>query len=138
MQKITAIILKLRCLILSAKLRKLTSFQRQMRNIIRCTSLYSLTKRYVKLREYQSLLEPDDIDDVVLSASENRRVNSILKQLHPLESVTKALQRDSTAASYTRASFDAVIEKYRNGTNRSTSSADIMLCPNFECSIAKN
>ncbi len=37
----------------------------------------------------------------------------------------------------TRVLFDAVIEKYSNTTNRLTSSAGIVLCPNFESAIGK-
>ena len=47
----------------------------------------------------------------------NRRVNALLEQLLFLESVTKALQQDSTTVSDTRALFDAVIEKYPDTTN---------------------
>ncbi len=96
-----------------------------------------MLKRYVKISEFFPLLGSDEIDNISPSLSQNRRSETLLKKLDPLESVTKALQEDSTNVSDTRALFDAVIEMFPDTANRSSSCSSIVHSQIFEDSIAK-
>ena len=96
-----------------------------------------MLKRYVQIRQFLSCLNSDEIDALTLTSSENRRVESLILQLQPFESVTQALQDESLTVSDAQALFDAVIEKYPDTAERLTSSAEIVHCPNFESALVK-
>lgn len=135
--KIQVIMVKLRGLLLSANLRKLTPLKPMLRNNTRWSSTLSMLSRYVRLREFLPNLNCYEIDELSLSVAENRRVDMLLVQLEPLDEVTKLLQSESTTVSDARALFDAVIQKYPDTTSRLASSAKIVHCPNFESGIVK-
>ena len=137
LQKIHTIMIKLRGLLLGAKLKKLTNLTPKLRNVTRWSSSYQMVQRYVELREYLALLESDEVDALSLTPAENRRADALLLQLKPLESVNKVLQTNSTTVSDARALFDAVIQKYSDTTNRLSSSAGIVHSPDFENAVVK-
>lgn len=82
------------------------------------------------MREFLPQLESDDIDELLLPSSKNLHADA-------LESVTEVLQIDDATVSDACALFDAVIRKYPDTTNRLSSYADIVQCPNFESAIVK-
>eukprot|EP00171_Calliarthron_tuberculosum_P003101 IDg3101t1 len=133
--KINTIMVKLRGLLLGAKLRRLTSIRPKIRNTTRWSSTHDMIVRYVRIREFLPNLESEEIDSLFLSPSENRRVDAFLQQLSPLESVTKMLQREETTVSDTRALFDAVINSFPGTINKLSSTADIVHCAAFESAI---
>ncbi len=135
--KMNTMIVKLRSFLISAKLKKLTNLKLKSRNITRWSSTYEMMKRYVQLREFLPSLEPDYIAALSLSPSKNRRVDSFILQLKPLQSVNKLLQNNNNTVSDTCALFDAVIQKYSDTANRLSSSADIIRSPNFESVLVK-
>lgn len=129
--KINCIMVKLRGLILAAKLRKLTYLKAKVRNATRWSSTFEMVVRYTQIREFLPSLESEEIDLISLSPSENRRVDTILLELVPLESVNKKLQSDSTSVSDTRALFDATIEAFPDTTNK------LLYCSTFESAVIK-
>ena len=135
--KIQNIMVKLRTLLLSAKLRKLTPIAPRIRNITRWSSTYEMIVRYVRLKDFLPALDSDEIDALSLTPFENRRVDTLLQQLELLESVTKVLQDDTTTMSDVRAVFDAVMDKFPETSCRLTSSAEIVHSPLFEGAIVK-
>ena len=128
---------KLGGLLLSARLSKLTAFKPKTRNVTRWSSTYGMLTRYVQIRELLPLLNSDTIHYLLLAASENRHIDSIISSLQPLNSVTKQLKDDNITVSDCRTFFDAVIEIFPETTCRLTSTAGIVACPIFESGIVK-
>ncbi len=58
------------------------------------------------------MLEMDGIDDLILTASEIRKLEALCTIVEHLYSVTKALQSDNISFAEARAFFDTVIEEY--------------------------
>lgn len=135
--KVNSTMVKLRGLLLSAKLQKLTHLKPQVANVTRWSSIHNMLNRYTELREYLPMLESDEIDMLLLTASENRKLESLLNIINPLESVTKTLQEESTSIGDARALFDAVMEKFPESTRRLSSSASIVHSTFFESAIVK-
>lgn len=124
-------------LLLSARLRKLTDLRPKVRNITWWSSTYEMLRWYVQIRQVVAKLESDEIDAMTLSSSENCRVESLILQIEPLSSLTKALQHDSLTVCEDKVFFDAVIEKYPESTDCLSASAGIIHCPNFESALVK-
>ena len=135
--KVHAIMVKLRGLLLSAKLQKLTQLGAKLNNRTRWSSSIEMLQRYTKIRQHLSALEDDVIDAMCLTNSENRRIDVLLKKLDPLESVTKSLQHEGRTVSEVRILFDAVIENYSGTATRLFSSAEIVHSPEFESAVVK-
>lgn len=110
--KIHQLMVKLRTLLLSAKLRVLTTIRPNNRSITRWSSTYEMVQMHIRLREFFPLLNSIPIDTLPLPTPENRRVDCFLKQLATLNSVTKTLQYDTTTLSDVRALFDAATEEF--------------------------
>lgn len=135
--KIHSIMVKLRTLLLSAKLLKLTPLRPKTRNATRWSSAFDMLVRYDRLREFLSELDSAEIDNLSLTTAENRRVDSLLLKLKDLESVTKALQYENTSIGDVRGLFDAVIEQFPQTATRLSSSSNIIHTPLFESGIIK-
>ena len=135
-ERINSIMVKMRGLLLSAKLQKLNPLKPIVRNVTRWSSTHHMLKRYIDLREYLTGLESDEIELLRQSPSENRRLESFMVYISPLESVTKELQCMSTTINDARALFDAMIEKYPNTNNSLSTCAPIVHSRNFEKAIA--
>ena len=128
---------KLKYLVLSAKLCKLTHLRAQLRNVTRCSSTYSIIVRYVEIRKLLPALKSIETDDAELTPAEERRLDALLEQFEPLQSTTKALQNDCTTISKVRTLFNAVIESFPDTEKRLTSSATVFPCTVFEGAIVK-
>ncbi len=99
--------------------------------------MYEMLRRYIRIREHLPSLDCEVIDGLALTYNDNRRVDTIMKQLEPLKSVTKALQNDTTTVSDARALSDALIDKFPSTANKLSSFADIIQNLVFENSIVK-
>ena len=137
LQKIHSIMVKLRGLLLGAKLKELTSLTPKVRNVTRWSSSYQMVQLFIELQEFMGLLESDEVDALCLTPAESRRADDLLLQLKPLESVNKFLQTNSTSVSHARALFNAEIQKHSDTTNCLLSSAGIVHRPNFKNAVVK-
>ncbi len=96
-----------------------------------------MTICYVDLREVLPELHSSEINAISLTASEDRRIDKLIKQLSHLESVTKKLQEKETTVSDSRALFDAVIETYSETSDKLSSTAGIVHSFTFENAVEK-
>ena len=101
--KVNKSMVKLRGLVLSARLRKFTPLPQKIRNITRCSSTYEMLKRYKQLQHHFSSLESIEIDELSSAPFQNRRIDRIIEDLEVFESVTEELQKDVTSISDVRA-----------------------------------
>ena len=67
-----------------------------------------------------------DLYELSLSVSQNRKLDSILKRLEILESVTKELQKEKTSVSDVRAVFHAIVEEFARTKSRIYAKAGIV------------
>eukprot|EP00644_Phytophthora_capsici_P008312 jgi/Phyca11/114634/e_gw1.26.394.1 len=102
---VQALMVRLRTLKQSAKLRSKTSLRPIIRQDTRWSSTFSMVHRYFKLLEH---LDPtdDDIVDVLPAPSCNKRLLLQLKDLKKVESVSKALQATKVTLLDVRVWFD--------------------------------
>lgn len=135
--KINAIMTKLKQLIPAAKLRSFTHLKAKTKNATRWSSTFAMILRYTQIKEFLPRLEINEIDDFILSAKENRDIDSLLEELKDLESVSKTLQDDSTTMSDVRSLFDAVLESYPICEERLSPSAPIVLDKVFESALVQ-
>ncbi len=71
-----------------------------------------MLKRFVHLKEFLPKLEMDEIDDLILTTSEIRKIEALCARFEHVDSVTKALHSDNVNLAEARAFFDTVIEEY--------------------------
>jgi hypothetical protein len=93
--------------------------------------------RYIKIREFLSQLDIDEIHDLMLSSKENRDIDGLFEVLKDFESVSKVLQRDDTTMADVRALFDAISENYSNCERRLARDAPLVLDKFFESAVVK-
>ena len=110
--KVNRLMSKLRTLLLSAKLRKLTTLRPKIRNETRWSSPFEMLPRYFQLLEYLPKLNSPEVKELQPTVSENRRVDALVTRLSDLDEVTKNLQCDSTRLSDVRALLDAIIDDF--------------------------
>ncbi len=75
--------------------------------------------------------------DLIPTPREDIQIDELIVLLRDLDSVTKALQKDSVTLLECRVLFDAVIQKIPSTTSRLNPNADIVCSPQFESSIVK-
>ncbi|KAG6977654.1 hypothetical protein JG688_00000096 [Phytophthora aleatoria] len=105
---VQALMMRLRTIKQSAKLRLKTSLRPVIRQNTRWSSTFSMVHRYFKLLER---LDPTDdaIVDVLPAPPCNKRLLSLLKDLKKVDSVSKALQGASVTLLDVRVWFDGLI-----------------------------
>ena len=82
-------------------------------------------------------LNSDEVDNLSLLISENRRVDTILKKLSIFESVWKELQKEITTISHVHALFDALIDEFPSTASRLSANAKIVYFSKFESALIK-
>lgn len=135
--KINVLMGKLKNLTLSAKLYMLCGRRAQTRNATRWSSVFEMFLCYDNIKDHLRDLQSEDVDDMFLTAAEDRRFDSFFQELKHLESVTMAVQSESTTVHDVRVLFDAVMEKYPETTTKLSSTANIIHSPVFETAIGK-
>lgn len=133
--KVNNLMVKLRGLLLSLKLRRFTHLLLITRNVTRWSSTFEMLLRYNRIREFSPSLYSVEIDSMSLSSPENRRMDDLMVDLKDFESVSKALQREATRLSDVRAIFDAIIDDYSNTGHRISPTVDIVHCPGFSLQL---
>ena len=137
LSKIIRLMIKLKTLLLTAKLRQLTPLWPKILNVSRWSSAFEMMHRYIRIREFLALIDSSIINEMMLTVAENRRVEVLVEILKWFEFVTKALQNDTTSVSDLRAIFATIIEKNPWVLPRLSSNARIVHCPRFESDIFK-
>ena len=137
LRKINEIMSKLKNLIPAAKLRVHTKLKAKSRNVTRWSSTYEMLHRYSEIREFLPLLEINEIDEGLLSIRENRDADSLIEELKDCETVTKALQSDSTTMADVRTLFDAISKEYPATEKRLLADATIVSNKTFESAVVK-
>jgi len=135
--KVTKIMSKLSNLVLGAKLRKFTNLRPVKRNATRWSSSLEMLLRYERLKGFLSDLESEEIDDLILGTIEGRRVETLIKMLKDIESVTKLLQAQNTTMSNVRSLFDALEDAFPEMKSRLGKDAAIVHSVDFESVIVK-
>ena len=135
--KFNTLISKLRTLLLSSKLRKLTPLLPKICNEILCSSSFEMLRRYCQLQKYLPKLNSAEVDELQSTVSENRRVDALVTRLNDLDEVTKKLQCDSTTVSDVRDLFNAVIDVFPETAFRLSSTAEIVHGPVFESAVVE-
>ena len=128
---------KLKNIIPSAKLRKLTPLRPKCANVTRWSSTYEMLLRYTQLKEFLPSLHLDEVDDLLLTTRKDREIDQLLEMLTDLDSVTKALQEERLSVCDARALFDGVIGSFRQTAGRLSQHAEIIHDKVFESAIAK-
>ncbi|ETK79296.1 hypothetical protein L915_14829 [Phytophthora nicotianae] len=133
--EVQALMIKLRTLTQSAKLRLKTDLRPVIRQDTRWSSTFMMLHRYFELLEHLDTTD-DEIADLLPSASCNRRLRALLKELMDVESVSKALQGTNDNLLDVREWFDGLIGikpqyAYNLGTAHIPSAA-IVHSPDFE------
>lgn len=135
--KINEIMVKLKSLLIGARLRQFTPLRPKLRNVTRWSSTFEMLSRYRELRDFLPALDSTEIDEMSLTVSENRQVDCLFEKLKLFESVTKALQTDKTSMSDVRTIFDAVIGEHPSTHSRLSATAPIVHCPEFESGVVE-
>ena len=73
--------IKIRGLLLAAKIKKLTEKKARIRNATRWSSTFETLKRHTELRDYLPTLQYDEIATILLTPSENPKFDSLLQGL---------------------------------------------------------
>ena len=135
--KVYHLMKKLRNIIHSAKLRKMTPLRPKCGNVTRWSSTFVMMERYMKLKEFLPQLCLDDVDDLLPTAREDREIEALLERLADLDSVTKALQQENLTMWDVRQLFDTVIVEYPESATRISADSDIVHNKTFERAIVK-
>ena len=137
LEKVHAVMKKLRTVKKSASLRKATPLCAVLRNVTRCSSTLAMLKRYIELRPILVKLNDPEIVDLMLAQSEERSLSTVSSDLLLFESVTVSLQKSSIDLLDVRILFDDLIGKYPLTASYLSPSADIVHSPMFESAIVK-
>ena len=112
--KIQQLMVKLRGVKLSAKLRQHTNLRHVLFNATRWSSVFDMICRY---REIKSILQEEmqseaNIVDLLLSPKENSEVDCLFSELKDLNSVSVALQKEKLDMSTARLLIDETAKKF--------------------------
>jgi hypothetical protein len=134
LEKIHVLMRKLTNLKKAGALRKKTTLRPVMRNVTRWSSTHDMVARYLQLKPYIDLEDPE-LAQLSLSPGENLRVEILLTNLQKLNSVTKRLQSVDLDLYDCRILFDAVIQEFPVFAKYLSNNASIIHSPKFETTI---
>lgn len=125
------LMIKLRNLTQSAKLRTKTPLRPVIRQDTRWSSTFAMVMRYFTLLEFIDSND-DDIADLLPSPSYNRRLRALLADLKKVESVAKALQGNEVSLLDARVWLDGLISIKPHYARYIGPRAEIVHSPDFE------
>ncbi|EGZ29073.1 hypothetical protein PHYSODRAFT_284383 [Phytophthora sojae] len=105
---VQALMVKLRTLTQSAKLRLKTPLRPVIRQDTRWSSTFEMVRRYLQLLEFLDA-EDDDLMDLLPPPAMNKRLRALYQELCDIESVSKALQGHDVDLLDVREWFDELI-----------------------------
>ncbi|KAG6589321.1 GTP-dependent nucleic acid-binding protein engD [Phytophthora cinnamomi] len=129
--EVQALMVKLRTLTQSAKLRLKTDLRPVIRQDIRWNSTFSMLHRYFQLLEHHDRND-DDIADMLSAPACNRSLRSMYKKLKDVESASNALQGSDVDLLDVREWFDGLIAENPQYASYLGPRADIVHSPDFE------
>lgn len=132
-----SLMVKLRTPLLRAKLYEHTHLRAKLSNDTRWTSIYEMLRRHVALREHVSKLDDIDLDDLLLPASSERRIDGLVEKLKELNEVVLKLQTHNCTLRQARAYLDSVLDVYPTLDARLNPDARIVHSPVFESAVLK-
>lgn len=80
--KINTLMVKLRTMLLKARLRSLTTLRLKMCHATRWSSTFKMIWRYLRIREFLPALESRAAHELSLSTSQNRRGEETMEKLN--------------------------------------------------------
>jgi hypothetical protein len=132
---------KMKTQLISLALRPLTSLKPVTRNKTRWCSTFTMVERYNRFKQdeiFAKLCEDvEEFEVYLLSAAEERRLQTLQKSLSDLNLITKQLQVPLFTFAQTRALFDCVMQEYPTLNQYIAPDADIVHSVNFESALAK-
>jgi hypothetical protein len=105
---INCLMIKLDTLKFRGALRKVTKYSPVKRNSTRWSSTYAMIKRFFVLREFI----PEALFDFIPSPSDELKLQSLMKDLENIESVSKALQSENISVVSARELLDSLCKDY--------------------------
>ncbi|ETP05005.1 hypothetical protein F441_18303 [Phytophthora nicotianae CJ01A1] len=128
---VQALMIKLKTLTQSAKLRQKTELRPVIRQTTRWSSTFDMVKRYFELLEFLDV-DDDDIMELLPSPASNKRLRALFKELKDVESVAKALQGRDTDLLDVRQWFDELLALKPQFATYLGPQAEIVHSPDFE------
>lgn len=122
---------------LSAKMRLHTPYRPKCANRTRWSSVFDMLLKYVDLRPVVLNLHLKDVDELLLEKRDDRCVDDLLIKMRDLDSVTKAVQKDTASLADIREYFDETIDKYPSTAAYIAPDAQIVHHKDFESAIVK-
>ena len=123
-----------------AEAGKYTELRPVQRNETRWSSTAAMVDRYLSLSPFISkpeIMSDQSIIDVIPTARENSQMIFLNQNLKKLDSVTLALQNESTDIADVRFLFDEVIKEFPGLESHCGTRSDIVHSPDFEAAIIK-
>lgn len=136
-EQVRKIMKKLSNPICAAKLREHTSLTSVVSNVTRWSSTSSMLNRFLEIEKFLTLLNCEEIDDLLLRPRQVKQVERLNDQFKNFNSVTIALQSDKLSLADVRCLFDTVIEEYPEAKQFLPVNSKIVLNPYFESGIIK-
>ena len=140
LEKVNNLMIKLRGLKLSGKLRKLTDLRPVYRNDTRWLSVYEMLDRYCKLRPFlvdSSFAREQVVMDYLPTAREHADLLALLEPTMKLESVTLALQRDNITIADVNCLFQKVTSEFPRTKKYLDPMAPIVHSPVLKSAVCK-
>lgn len=134
---VNTLMVKLRNMLPSARLRKHNPLKPLRRNVTRWSSTYAMLRRYQEMKEFVTKLGLEDVTVLMASSADAILIDRLRVQLGELDSVTKSLQLKTTTMSEVWVIFDADIEQFSDLYSRLSKDASIFMSPAFESAIVK-
>lgn len=121
----------------AAKLRAHTDLSAASDCVTRWSSTAKMLKRCIELRDFLCKLDDDDLEKLIPTVSQYRKIEKLSEKFSDLDSVTTVLQKESISLADARSLFETVLEEYPNMADRLSSTAKIIHDPTFESAICK-
>jgi len=138
LNQIHHIMLKLRTLSVSAKLRNLTHLRpRIINNSTRWSATYEMLERFFQLYPHIVKLCVEAIENLMPNNRKLRSLEALLGKLRDLDSVTKHLQKEGTNLAEIRQIFNVTMEEFPEMENRLSPDAEIVHDSTFEKAVVK-
>lgn len=117
-----------------AQLRKFTTLKPIRRNITRWGSCFEMIKRYLELKDYIDMADPE-LAELMPSPIQVLNLNELFKEMEPLHELSVYLQTSTLNISTVRNCFNKVIEKHQTMNKYLKIDASITHSPLFEKSL---
>ena len=137
MDKVNNLMRRLKYAIPASKLRKFTDLRAKTKNVTRWSSTYKMLLRYTEIKSHLHALQLLELEPLIPTLVEDKRIEGLVKILADLNSVTVVLQSNATNLAMVRDLFDEIITVYSSTKNRLSANAAIVQCPQFESAIVK-